>query len=257
MDKHVTAWLRRHELDDALATPVLAMRLAVRWRARLVGHIMLALLFIVAALVQTYQVTTKDYGPLRPTLLVVLAVFVGGQLATQFLLDRWVRRVDQRVGATLSRRATHPVHPGWRSVVGWPHAALGLGSFLGAVALTVSAFTVTDPVVRYAAFVLLTGVCGVGAVVAIQLWHLLARPVVADDEASLTADVIMRIEDARDTNVPAVLWSLPMVLLFGMAPGWWGAAAVAFMLAGLIGLVVVQVKTPGSAATARQVVGVR
>ncbi|GAA0943064.1 hypothetical protein [Virgisporangium aurantiacum] len=257
MDKHVTAWLRRHELDDALATSVLATRLAVRWRARLVGSIMLALLFIVAALVQTFQLTTEDYGPLRPTLLVVLAVFVGGLVVTQFLLDRWVRRVDQRIGATLSRRATHPVHPGWRSVVGRSHAALGIGSFLGAVALAVSALTVTDPVVRYGALVLLTGVCGVGAVVAVQLRHLLSRPVVADDAASLTADVIMRIEDARDTNVPSVLWSLPMVLLFGMAPGWWGAAALAFMLAGLIGLVVVQMRTPGSAATARQVVGVR
>jgi uncharacterized integral membrane protein len=257
MEKYVVAWLRRHDLDDALATSVLATRLAVRWRARLVGSVMLALLFVVAAAVQAYQMVTENNGALRPLLLVVLAVFVAGQVVTQFLLDRWVRRVDQRVGATLSRRATHPVHPGWRSVVGPSHAALGIGSFLGAVALAVSALTVTDPMVRYGALVLLTGVCGVGAVVVVQVRHLLSRPVVADDAASLTADVIMRIEDARDTNVPSVLWSLPVVLLFGTAPGWWGAAAFAFMFAGLIGLVVVQMRTPGSGATARRVVGVR
>ena len=188
---------------------------------------------------------------------VVLAAFAGAMLVVQVQLDRWVRRVDQRVGATLSRRATYPVHPGWRALVGWSYAALCLATFLGAVALAISALTVADSVVRYAALVLLTSVCGIGAVAAVQLRHLLVRPVVADDEASLTADVVMRIEDARDTNVPSVLWSLPVVLLVGTAPAGWSAAAFAFMIAGLIGLVVVQVKTPSSGAVARQVVGVQ
>jgi hypothetical protein len=125
------------------------------------------------------------------------------------------------------------------------------------VALAVSALAVSDSLVRYAALVLLTGVCGVGAVVVVQVRHLLARPVVADDEASLTADVIMRIEDARDTNAPSMLWSMPMVLLFGTAPAWWGAAAVAFLVVGLIGQVVVEMKAPGTGAAARRVVGVR
>ena len=243
-------WLQRHGLAPAQATPVLVARLAVRRRARLVSHIMLAGLFVMAALVQAYQMSNP-----RHSALVVPAIAAGGMLVTQFLLDRWVRRVDAEAGATLSRRVTHPVHPGWREILGRPYAVLAAATFAGAVALSVSALAVSAA--RSAAVVLLTGVCGVGALAAVQVRHLLARPVVADDEASLAADVIMRIEDARDTNVPAVLWSLPVVLLAGTAPGWWMVAAFAFMLVGLAGLVAVQAKLPGSGAVARRLVGVQ
>jgi hypothetical protein len=246
-------WLRQHGLDEAHATPVLAARLAARGGARLGNSLLLAGLFVAAALVQAYQRVKVE----APMLVALLAVVAGGLVVTQFLLDRWVRGVDQRMGATLSRRAAHPVQPGWQTVLGRPHAAMRLGTFVGAVALAVSALTVPDTSVRHAALVLLTGVCGVGAVAAVQLRHVLARPVVADDATSLTADVIMRIEDARDTSVPSVLAALPVVLLFGTAPAWWGAAALAFVVAGSIGVVVVQVKTPGSGATARRVVGVQ
>lgn len=246
-----TAWLRRHGLDEAGATPALATRLAVRGRARLGNSLLLAGLFIAASLVQVYQLATDP----TPGTVALLAVIAGGLIATQFLLDRWVRGVDRRVGATLTRRAAHPVQPGWRTVLGRPHAALRLGAFLGAAALAVSAVVVAEP--RNSALVLLTGVCGVGAVAAIQLRHLLTRPVVADDATSLTADVIMRIEDARDTSAASVLSTLPVVLLFGTAPAWWGAAAMAFLIVGSICLVVVSMKTPGSGATARRVVGVR
>lgn len=247
------AWLRQHGLDEAGATPVLAARLAVRRGARLAHSLALAGLFIAAALVQVYQ--RFDGG--APTLVALLVAIAGGLIATQFLVDRRVRGVDQRMGAMLTRRAAHPIPPGWRAVLGRPHATMGLCAFLGAAALAVSALTVPDTSVRYAALVLLTGVCGVGAVTAVQLRHQLTRPVVADDATSLTADVIMRIEDARDASAPSVLWALPVVLLFGTAPAWWGAAALVFVLAGSIGLVVVNVKTPGSGVTARRVVGVR
>jgi hypothetical protein len=247
------AWVRRHGLADTAATPALATRLAARYRARLGSSVIIAVLFLVASAVQAYQLTTSG----SPVAVAVLAVFTVGLVVAQFLLDRWVRRVDQQVGATLARRATHPVHPGWRAVVGWAHATLLLCAFLVAVAFAVAALTVDDSLVRYAALVLLTGVCGVGAVIAIQLRHLLANPVVADDEVSLTADVIMRIEDARDGNVPSVLWALPVVLLSGMAPGWWTAAAFAFTVAGVIGVVVVQVKSPNKGTMARRLVGVQ
>jgi hypothetical protein len=228
-------WLRRHGLDEAGATPVLAARLAVRRSARLGHSLLLAGLFIAAALVQTYQLF--DDG--RPMLVALLAVVAAGLLVTQFQLDRWVRGVDQRMGTTLSRRAAHPVPQGWQTVLGRPHAGLGLAAFLGAAALAVSAL----PPVGATALVLLVAVCGVGAVDVMRLRHLLTRPVVAEDATSLTADVIMRREDARDTSVPSVLMALPVVLLFGTAPGWWGAAAMAFAVVGSIGLVVVQLKT--------------
>lgn len=244
-------WLAQHGLSHVRPTPVIAARLAVRRRARLVTHIMLAGLFMVAALVQTSNALHRD----EPLFFALLGVTVGALLATQLVLDGWVRRVDRRMGATLSRRATHPVHPGWREVLGRPYAGLALGSFVGAEALAVSALAVSGS--PYAAWVLLAGVSGVGALAAVNLRHLLTRPVVADDEATLTADVVMRIEDARDATVPSVLWSLPLVLQVGMAPVWWGAAAFAFVVFGVVALVLVQARAPDVGAVARGVVGVR
>jgi hypothetical protein len=249
MDETKT-WLRQHGLDEAGATPVLAARLAARRSARLGNSLLLAGLFIAAALVQVFQMG----NPGKPLLVALLTAVAGGLIATQFLLDRWVRGVDRRMGATLARRAAHPVQPGWRAVLGRPHAALVLIAFVGAVALAVSAVVVSET--RWPALVLLTGVCGVAAVAAVQMRHLLTRPVVADDATSLTADVVMRIEDARDTSAPSVLFALPVVLLFGQAPAWWGAVAMVFLVVGTISLVVVQVKTPRSGAMARQVVGI-
>ena len=80
---------------------------------------------------------------------------------------------------------------------------------------------------------------------------------VDDLEVSLTADVIMRIEDVRESTAPTVLWSLPMVLVFGSAPAWWNAASIGFVLLGMATLIAIQVRTPGAAAMARHVVGVR
>jgi hypothetical protein len=247
------AWLRQHDLDEAHATPVLAARLAARRSAKLGHSLILAGLLLAAAFVQVYLMVEVE----SPAPVALLAAAVGGLVVTQFLLDRWVRGVDQRMGATLSRRATHPVQPGWRAVLGRPHAALALAAFLGAAALAVSALAVSDEAERYPALVLLTGVCGVGAVAAIQFRHLLARPVVADGAASLTADVIMRIDDARDTSVPSVLMTLPVVILFGTAPTWWGVTAMVFLIGGSISLVLVQLKAPGSGAMARRVVSVQ
>jgi hypothetical protein len=246
------AWLRRHKLDDTPLTPALATRLAVRRKTRLISQIMLAALFIVAALVQGREMTSPG-GAGRTAFLVALGVMVAGPVVAQFLLDRWVRRVDREVGAMLTRRAAHPVQPGWRDVLGRPYAILGLAGFAGAAALAVSALAVPD--IRYPALVLTTGVVGVAVVAAVQTRHLLVRPVVAEDESSLTADVVMRIEDARDGSIPSVLWTLPVVLLAGTAPGWWAVAAFAFMFAGVIGFTVVSARTPGSGAIARQLVG--
>lgn len=233
------AWLQRYGLDEAGATPVLAARLAVRRGARLGNSLLLAGLFIAAGLVQAYHLT---FEPGTPKLVALLAAVAAGLIVTQIMLDRWVRDVDRRMGATLSRRAAHPVQPDWRVVLGRPHALLLAVTFAGAAGLSVLALS--GSTVRYPAFVLLTAVCGVSAVVAVRLRHLLTRPVVADDATSLTADVIMRVEDARDTSVPSVLVTLPVVLLFGTAPGWWGAAAMTFLLIGSVGTVVVQMKAP-------------
>jgi hypothetical protein len=250
-------WLIRHGLADGRPTPLLAARLAARRRARRADHLMLATLMIAAALAQAYDrlATAAALGwsaPRRATPLVVLIALIIVLLLIQSSFDWWVRRVDRRAGATLSRRAAHPVQPGWRAVLGRPYAAFVAATFAGSVVLAVSALAVGDSTVRYAALVLLAGLFGVAIGIALQLRDLLARPVVAEDEISLTADVIMRVEDARECTAPTVLWALPVVLLFGTAPGWWNAASLAFVLAGAVALSRIKARTPASATVARQ-----
>ncbi|MET8992110.1 hypothetical protein ABZW49_42245 [Nonomuraea wenchangensis] len=253
-------WLARHGLGEAQPTPLLAARLAARRRARLADHLMLAVLIIAAALAQLGQllVAPASGGP-EPGSgtwwpLLALAGLVAALLVTRALLESWVRRVDRGAGAALARRAAHPVRPGWRALLGRPYAVWAAGTYVAALALTGSALTLDDTGVRQAALVLLVALAGVGAVALLQMRDLLARPVVAEDELSLTADVIMRIEDARESTSPGTVWCLPMVLLFGMAPGWWKAASLSLVLLGLAALVVIQARTPDSAAMARRIV---
>jgi uncharacterized integral membrane protein len=242
-------WLARHDLAGARPTPLLAGRLAVRRQARLAAHVILAVLIIASALA---SVTFGGPRPQRPLQLPALTAVVAGLLLAQSLLDRWVRRVDQRAGATLSRRAAHLIQPGWRAVLGRPYAVFTAATFAGAIVLTGSALAVPDPTVRRPAVVLLIGLLGATAIFALQLRHLLRHPVVAEDEESLTADVIMRVEDARVLATPNVQWALPMVLLFGTAPGWWSAASVAYLVLGLVAFIVLNTRTPSSATVARQ-----
>ncbi|WP_049556226.1 hypothetical protein [Nonomuraea sp. SBT364] len=246
------AWLARHDLAEARPTALLAGRLAVRRRARLAAHVILAVLILASALAH------PAVGGLPPhRSLPALTALVAGLLLAQALLDRWVRRVDQRVGATLSRRAAHLTPPGWRAVLGRPYAVFLLATFAGAMVLAGSALAVPDPTVRQLAVVLMIGLLGVAAIVVMQLRHLLRHPVVAEDEESLTADVIMRVEDARELTTPSVQWSLPVVLLFGTAPAWWSAASIAYLIVGLLACIALQARTPSSATVARQAMSVR
>ncbi|WP_440074264.1 hypothetical protein [Streptosporangium sp. OZ121] len=248
-----SAWLARHGLADTRPTPLLASRLAVREWVRLATYVILAALIIVSALAAR---PVFDGQLHRPLPLLALTASVAGLLLAQSLLTRWVRRVDQRAGATLSRRAAHPIQPGWRTVLGRPYAAFAVATFAGAIVLAASALAVPDPTVRQLAVVVLIGLLGATALTAIQLRHLLRFPVVAQDEESLTADVIMRVEDARELTTPNVQWSLPMVLLFGAAPGWWDAAAVAYLILGMGVCIALRFKTPSSATVARRVMSV-
>ncbi|MBT2226325.1 hypothetical protein [Nonomuraea sp. NEAU-A123] len=254
------AWLLRHGLGDGPPTPLLTARLAVRRRARLLGSVLSAALIIGAALVQASDRLAVPasgwFGSYQPTKVLVLSAFIVGLLVVRTLLDAWIRRVDRRAGVALARRAAHPVQPGWRALLGRPYAAFAVGTLAGSFALGASALAVNEGTARQAAVVLLVAVAGVGVGAALQVRELLARPVVAEDEVSLTADVIMRVEDARESTTPGTLWSLPMVLLFGSAPDWWNAASIGFLLLGLAAYIAVQVRTPCAAAMARHVVGI-
>ncbi|YCK37376.1 hypothetical protein ACNF49_25980 [Actinomadura sp. ATCC 39365] len=252
-------WLRRHGLNDGPPTPLLATRLAVRRRVRLLGSVLLAVLIVAASLAQVAALpgASGGSGPNRLVPMLALSGSIAALLLTQVLLDAWVRRVDRRAGAALPRRVTHPVQLGWAALLGRPYAVMAGAAFACAFALGASALVVTEGTARHAAVVLLVAVTGVALGAVLQLREMLARPVVAEDEVSLTADVVMRIEDARESSAPAVLWSLPVVLLSGFAPGWWSAASVGFLVLGMLALVAVHVRAPSYAATARRAVGLR
>jgi hypothetical protein len=116
--------------------------------------------------------------------------------------------------------------------------------------------TLDNPTARYAAVILLIGLCGLAVGIGVQLRHILTHPVVADDEVSLTADVIMRIEDARVGAVPTAVWSvwsLPVVSVFSTALGWWNAAWIAFIVLSVVAQALIEARTAGTATVARQV----
>ncbi|GII04483.1 hypothetical protein [Planobispora takensis] len=249
--QYAGSWLRRHGLGEGPPTPLLTARLMVRGRVRVLDSVLQAVLIIAAALA---QVAALPQPADRSVPVLVLGVLVIVLLLARALLDAWVRRVDRRAGAELARRATHPMRPGLRTLLGWPYVVLSGATFAGAFALGVSALAVAEGVARHAAIVLLIAVTGVGLGVILQLREILARPVVAEDEASLTADVVMRIEDARESAVPTVLWSLPVVLLIAFMPGWWNAASVGFVVLGAAAFIAVRVRAPSCETTARRAV---
>ncbi|MET9874052.1 hypothetical protein ABZZ36_05360 [Actinacidiphila glaucinigra] len=249
------AWLTQHGLADVRPTPLLATRLAVRRRARLAAAVLLAAFIIAVALVRVGDLSADAAAdgagsPRYGSLLALTAVVVALVLA-QSLLDRWVRRVDRRAGATLPRRAAHPVRLGWRTVLGTPRAAFAVATFAGATAMAIGALTADDAAARYAALLLLIGLFGAAVGTVVQLRHVLTHPVVADDEASLTADVLMRVEDAREVATPTVVWSLPVVSVFDTGLGWWNAAWLVFVALSAVTLALITARTAQSGTVAR------
>jgi hypothetical protein len=249
------AWLAGHGLTDVRPTPMLATRLAVRRRARLAASVLLGAFILGAAL--TYTAGLADgAASYRPWSLLALTAMVVGLVLAQALLDRWVRKVDRRVGATLPRRAAHPVRLGWRTVLGLPRVAFTATTFAFGIALALGALTVPEPLARYAAVILLIGLSGIAVGAVVQLRHVLTHPIVADDEASLTADVIMRVEDAREVAMPTVVWSvwtLPVVSVFSTGFGWWTVAWPAFIVLSVVALALIDTRTARSGVVARQV----
>ena len=75
----------------------------------------------------------------------------------------------------------------------------------------------------------------------------------ADDEVSLTADVIMRVEDAREVAMPTVVWSLPVASVFSTVSGWWIATWLVFIVLSVAALTLVNARTARSGMVARQV----
>jgi hypothetical protein len=248
-------WLARHGLADAEPTPLIAARLAARSRAKAAGSFLLAVFLLGAALTHVLGRLADDAFSWLPML--VLTALVVGLLVGQWLLGWWVRRVDLRAGAQLSRRVAHPVELGWPAVLGRPHAVFTVATFSGAVLLAVSVLPVSDSSLRYGAIVVLISLAGSGAGIILQLRQILASPAVAVDETSLTADVIMRVEDTRALVTPSLVWSLPAILLSGESLGWWNAVSVGLVVAGVAALYLVEMRTADVGTAARRAMATR
>jgi hypothetical protein len=251
----VRQWLDRHGLADAEPTPLLAARLAVRRRANVVGSLLLAGFIMGAALTHVLALPADVTSSWLS--LLVLAALVVGLLVAQWLLGWWVRRVDQQAGAQLSRRVAHPVELGWPAVLGRPYAVFTVASFTGAFLLAVSVLPVSDSGLRSGAIVVLISLAGAGAGIIMQLRQVLASPAVAEDEASLTADVIMRIEDARALVTPSLVWSLPAIFLYGESLGWWNVVSLALIVVGAIAFCLIHIRATGVGTAARQAMATR
>ena len=236
-------WLAGRGLSDVTPTPMLVARLTVRRRARLAAAVLPAAFLCATALVYVSALPIRPaddgLGTQRRWALVVLTALVTGLVLGLSLLDRWVRRVDQQAGAELPRRATHSVRPDWRTVLGVPRATLLAITYAGAAVLAIAALTMRDDAARYAAVILLIGLCGVAVGTAVQLRHVLTHPVVADDEGSLRADLLMRVEDAREVAVPTVVWSLPVVSVFDTGLDPWNSGWLVFMILSVIALALI------------------
>jgi hypothetical protein len=233
-------------LADVTPTPMLAARLAVRRRARVAAAILPAAFLCATALVYVSALPIRPaedgFGTQRRWALVVLTALVAGLVLGLSLLDRWVRRVDQQAGAELPRRATHSVRPGWRPVLGVPRIVLLAITYAGAALLAIAALTTRDGAARYAAVILVIGLCGVAVGTAVQLRHVLTHPVVADDEGSLKADFLMRVEDAREVAVPTVVWSLPVVSVLDTGLDPWNTGWLVFMILSVIALALISAR---------------
>jgi hypothetical protein len=71
-------------------------------------------------------------------------------------------------------------------------------------------------------------------------------------EIAITADVIMRVEDARALVTPSLVWTLPAIFLYGDSLGWWNAVSLALVVIGALALALVQVRATGVDTTARR-----
>ncbi|MEO3821622.1 hypothetical protein [Plantactinospora sp. B24E8] len=243
-------WLERHGLADVEPTPLLAARLAVRRRVRVADSLLLAAFIVGAALTHVSVLGSDATTSWLPTL--VLVALVVGLLVAQWLLGWWVRHVDRRAGARLPRRVAHPVQLGWSAVLGRPYAVFTVVTYTAALLLAASVLAVPDPDLRRGATVVLIGLTGAAVGVILQLRNVLASPAVAEDEASLTADVIMRVEDVRALVTPSLVWTLPAIFLYGESFGWWNIASIGLVVVSAIVFCLIHFRTTGVGTTARR-----
>lgn len=194
-------WLAQHGAGDRAPSRLLAARLAVRdRRQRAEQRLLLALAALLAGFVLLRQVVdiAIQVGGRDLVAPVSLAAFYLLTSAGIWLLSRRQRAREARIAARLPRRAA-------RSAVEHPVAVLG-GAYLAAASITYLggtglglgfALLSADPVDRALGLVFAVGTALVGAIAGVVAWEETRRPAVAEDDASLMADDLLRRQDAH------------------------------------------------------------
>jgi len=203
------AWLDKHGLRDRDPQPLLVARLEARRRGELIG-VGGAIVAVVAYFGwQAWRAATeapmdaasadRDFvGRLISMVAGYLLLAVGTLVALGYQ-----RRADQRIAATLRQRVARTNASGARRLlVGWfavtAIVLYGGGLLVGCTAALVA----SHPSDRAAATVFVAGVLGYAALGLAVVANVSRRPAIADDEASLLDDELLRREDVRQALVP-------------------------------------------------------
>ncbi|MFG1638664.1 hypothetical protein ACGFMK_00090 [Amycolatopsis sp. NPDC049252] len=187
-------WLAKRGVEVEEPTTLLALRLGARAGARPPGSGPWVALLVVVAVAGNFALGFLPHAlglrysdlPEGRSFFALYAVFVVGAWLA-------VRLADRRAVAHLAGRGIDRPRPSWRaSLSGWNLASMVLTFGGGAVLAVVMAVTTSKP--HWALSWL--GLLALGAVVvAAILTGVLRRPVIAEDEASLAVDSLLRGED--------------------------------------------------------------
>lgn len=234
-------WLGRHGVAVAVPTRLLTIRLGVRGnagprslRVRRAGVLLLALIGGVGYQCLQYLPDVRGVEMTESK----MAYFIVIGFHTAIWLG--LRRADREAAAWLGARALEAPRPPGRGLLGGWHIASAVVTFAGGAALGVTMFLAT-PYRTYAWSWL--GVLALGLVMcAVIVTGVLRRPVIAEDEASLAVDAVLRREDLR-LALPsgyAVLVLIDLVTTHRQPPGFapwlvaYAGLAVALQIVGAV-----------------------
>lgn len=192
-------WLDRHGVADRPTTPLLQARLDARHRAETLSWVLMGVLLAIFVVVVELSNVPR---PGRESLYQLGVFYVA--LALAFIVGLWIQgRRERRIGRELTRRVAHPQAVRVSAVVGrWFIVAttviVGAGLLAGLAAATGAA----DPRDRELGRFMLAAV-GVFTLIGLAgLTQVVRRPAIADDEASLGDDLLLRREDALRVVTP-------------------------------------------------------
>jgi hypothetical protein len=226
-------WLSPREPVFVEPTPLLAARLKARRRFRrrvMAGVVAAAVALIVAGWKWSPELDSPAIYMTK-----ISAAYVG-TLGVMWWFLRGPRRAERRIARAVRTRVARPAAVGVREVVGsWHLAAAGAGYVAATLIGVVALASVDSTQRRLAAVVCRAAVAACAVMSAATVVAVVRRPVLAEDDRSLAADDLLRVEDARQALGRYPLIAVVAQLAAVVAPGnWWiiGGYAVAVVILG-------------------------